>query len=104
MPLSPVTLSLNFPPRAKEDNNDSSHNMMHHCYVSMTEEFACVVMLHSLLTIRSLINKSFFPISEKAMNFANMELNWQLGDVTTSVKGIKSAPLTDGKTAVLTFD
>ena len=53
-------------------------------------------MLHSLLTIRSLINNSFFPISKKAMNFANMELNWQLGDVTTSAKGIKSAPLTDG--------
>ena len=31
------------------------------------------------------------------MNFANMELNWQLGDVTTSAKGIKSAPLTDGQ-------
>ena len=38
------------------------------------------------------------------MNFANMEqLNWQIGDVTTSAKGIKSAPLTDGKTAVLLF-
>ena len=30
------------------------------------------------------------------MIFANMNLDWQLGDVTTSAKGIKSAPLTDG--------
>ena len=37
------------------------------------------------------------------MNFANMELNWQIGDVTTSAKGIKSAPLTDGKNGSLTF-
>ena len=38
------------------------------------------------------------PLVKKPMNFANMEqLNWQIGDVTTSAKGIKSAPLTDGK-------
>ena len=37
------------------------------------------------------------------MIFANMDLNWQLRDVTTSAKGIKSAPLTDGKNGSLTF-
>ena len=30
--------------------------------------------------------------------FANMtNIDWQLGDVTTSAKGIRSAPLMDGK-------
>ena len=37
------------------------------------------------------------------MIFANMDLDWQLGDVTASAKGIKSAPLTDGKNGSLTF-
>ena len=55
--------------------------------------------LTSIHPMRSLINKSFLPIIKKTMNFANMELNWQLGDVTTSAKGIKLAPLTDGTTA-----
>ena len=37
------------------------------------------------------------------MIFANMNLDWQLGDVQTSAKGIKSAPLTDKKNNSLSF-
>ena len=36
--------------------------------------------------------------------FANMtNIDWQLGDVTTSAKGIRSAPLMDGKNNSLHF-
>ena len=31
------------------------------------------------------------------MILANMNLDWQVGDIVTSAKGIRSAPLTDGK-------
>ena len=38
------------------------------------------------------------------MRFANMtNIDWQLGDVTTSAKGIRSAPLMDGKNNSLHF-
>ena len=37
------------------------------------------------------------------MILANMNLDWQVGDIVTSAKGIRSAPLTDGKNNSLNF-
>ena len=54
--------------------------------------------------MRSFTQNNIPTLVIKNIMFANMtNIDWQLGDVTTSAKGIKSAPLMDGKNNSLHF-
>ena len=54
--------------------------------------------------MRSFTRNNIPTLVIKNMMFANMtNIDWQLGDVTTSAKGIRSAPLMDGKNNSLHF-